>query len=488
MCSQKVALVVLFFAVNIIFADCQVLPQNRFVPCPPTNVSLLEGAEEFFNVKSFVLEHLTMTYPASLSPDPVAQAKSRANYEQLLRTRECAWFSVPLSYLNDGVTNVQDSACSGPYCYINITLYRFPWESRRTFLTQPANFNPPNVSNYPFDNLSARRRPLEGQMMLIEDGPGRDATDMQSMLIDQFGLVYEPLDFYLPNMRGCASTMDNNRNVSVNVPSQTTVSCSSSVSLFDFTPDHLQPCIQEANLKYGRWMSGITTRQYANDLLFVLDSNPLPAPATRRLVYGRGYGATVADEMQTILNCNSRRLRKSLSCPWWSGGGAGSSCGNNYFIVRPDFQLHAFVFDGGHDFERSDTKQLFQGVNLVGHLALQSCPSSTCRQLFGKEGYQAALDAFYLMNQGWCPQAIEAGFSQDRLVTIASLFSIYGFNPKFSVMASGSLPALNAVVFRYMRCLPEDVQFLSSVSRANLVFEGEVNPPRPCCISLNSKP
>jgi hypothetical protein len=112
-------------------------------------------------------------------------------------------------------------------------------------------------------------------------------------------------------------------------------------------------------------------------------------------------------------------------------------------------------------------------VNLVGHLALQTCPDSTCRSLFGKDGYQAALDAFYMMNQGWCPQAIEAGFSRDRLVTIASLFSVYGFNPKFSVMASGSLPALNAVVFRYLRCLPQDIQFLNSTSKAALVFEGE---------------
>jgi hypothetical protein len=53
---------------------------------------------------------------------------------------------------------------------------------------------------------------------------------------------------------------------------------------------------------YGNWMAGMTTRHYANDLLSVLDSNPPPAPSSRRLVYGRGYGASVADEMQTILN------------------------------------------------------------------------------------------------------------------------------------------------------------------------------------------
>jgi hypothetical protein len=55
------------------------------------------------------------------------------------------------------------------------------------------------------------------------------------------------------------------------------------------------PCIQEANLKYGRWMSGITTRHYANDLLSVLDKNPVPANASRRLVFGRGYGASLFD-------------------------------------------------------------------------------------------------------------------------------------------------------------------------------------------------
>jgi hypothetical protein len=83
--------------------------------------------------------------------------------------------------------------------------------------------------------------------------------------------------------------MDFSRNVTGHFPFQTDISCSSSVSqrpFPDFSPDRLMPCIPEANLKFGRWMSGMTTRHYANDLLSVFDSNPVPAPGTRRLVYG----------------------------------------------------------------------------------------------------------------------------------------------------------------------------------------------------------
>jgi hypothetical protein len=313
-------------------------------------------------------------------------------------------------------------------------------------------------------------------MMLIEDGPGRDATDMQSMLIDQFGLVYEPLDFYIPNMRGCASMMDALRNVIGNIPSQTSISCSSSVAQRpypDFNPDHLQPCIQEAIMKHGDWLSGISTRHYANDLLFILDSVPLSAPNLRRLVYGRGYGAVVADEMQTILNCNSMQQRQPLGCSWWNGPQAQASCGNSYFIPRAGFQLDAVLFDGAHDFEKSDVKQLFQGVNLVGHMTLRSCPSSICNTLFGKDGYQAVLDSFQLMNRGWCPLAIEAGFSRSRLIELASLFSFMGYSPKNSVMASASFPALVAVAFRYIRCQPQDILFLSSVASGKTYFDGE---------------
>jgi hypothetical protein len=189
--------------------------------------------------------------------------------------------------------------------------------------------------------------------------------------------------------------------------------------------------------------------------------------------YGRGYGASVADEMQTILNCNTRR--QSLACPWWQGNQA--SCSNSYFIPKSTgFKLDALVFDGGHDFEKSDAKQLFQGVNLVGHLALQGCPISTCRNLFRKDAYQATLDAFYLMNQGWCPAAVEAGFGRDKFILMASLFSTMNYNPKTSVMASGALPALVAIVFRYIRCQPEDVLFLASVASTRPFFQEEFEP------------
>jgi hypothetical protein len=463
---------VLLVAACAVGAVGQDVPPNTWVSCPPSDASLWEGATDFLSNSSFVLEHLMMTNPPSLSRDPSFLAKSRANYEELLKKRQCAWFSVPLTYLNNGSHNVADSSCTDQFCYLNITVYRFLWEDRKAFLTRNDSFNPPHA--YPFGPVYAKERPVDGQMMLIEDGPGRDATNMQSMLIDQFGLVYEPLDFYIPNMRGCASVMDVRRSVNGSVPSQTSVSCSSSVSKYDFSPDHLMPCIQEANLKFGRWMAGMSTRHYANDLLSVLDS--ITQPATRRLVYGRGYGATVADEMQTILNCHSVKLKKGVKCPWWSGRDGTPSCGNSYFIPSTGFEVDAFVFDGAHDFEKTDVKQLFQGVNLVGHLALQGC--STCSSLFGKEGYQATLDAFYLMNNGWCPQALETrgsvtGFSQRNFTDLASLFSAIGYSPKSSVMASASLPALIAVVFRYIRCLPEDVEFLHSVASAPFQFDGE---------------
>ena len=192
---------------------------------------------------------------------------------------------------------------------------------------------------------------------------------------------------------------------------------------------------------YGNWMAGMTTRHYANDLLSVLDSNPPPAPSPRRLVYGRGYGASVADEMQTILNCNSRSSR--ASCPWWqdSFSNAVSSCGTSYFIPSSaGFQLDAFVFDGAHDFEKTDAKQLYQAGHALPSVyfcnILSGCqlgrphrasklpqlrlpptfrqgrvsdalPSLHSRNTFPR--YKAVLDAFSLMNQGWCPRAIEAG-------------------------------------------------------------------------------
>jgi hypothetical protein len=94
----------------------------------------------------------------------------------------------------------------------------------------------------------------------------------------------------------------------------------------------------------------------------------------------------------------------------------------------------------------------------------------------GANSYQATLDAFSLMNQGWCPKAIEAGFGRDRLILMASLFSAMNYNPKSSLMASGALPALVASVFRFIRCLPDDVLFLTSIARTNPFFDEEFEP------------
>ncbi len=87
---------------------------------------------------------------------------------------------------------------------------------------------------------------------------------------------------------------------------------------------------------------------------------------------------------------------------------------------------------------------------------------------------------------GWCPDALRcttspflsaisgitpfrAGFNETRLVSIASLISRIGSQPKFSSMASAALPALNAIIFRYIRCAADDVPFLASVAKAPLI-------------------
>ena len=62
-------------------------------------------------------------------------------------------------------------------------------------------------------------------MFLIDDGPGLDSVAMQSSLIDQFGLVYEPYDFYITNMRGVSSSMDTGRSNLDEVPATTVVDC-----------------------------------------------------------------------------------------------------------------------------------------------------------------------------------------------------------------------------------------------------------------------
>ena len=198
-------------------AACQQVPPNTWVSCPPADATLLEGARELFSNTSFIPEHLNMTTPPAFSTLPAALAKSRANYEQLLRSRECAWYdrtpnictallyysdvanrySVPLTYVNEGGSNVPDAQCSGTFCSLNITVYRFLWAARREFLTQPDAFNPPKsyqphpkhetkfpnhfdgANRYPFGRVASSERAFQGQMLLIADGPGQDAADMQ---------------------------------------------------------------------------------------------------------------------------------------------------------------------------------------------------------------------------------------------------------------------------------------------------------------------
>ena len=45
----------------------------------------------------------------------------------------------------------------------------------------------------------------------------------------QFGLVYEPYDFYIVNMRGVASSMDGGRGNLAEVPAMTVVDCNVNV-------------------------------------------------------------------------------------------------------------------------------------------------------------------------------------------------------------------------------------------------------------------
>jgi hypothetical protein len=215
--SIRACLFAAVVAACAISAACQQVPVNTWVPCPPADVTLLEGARELFSNVSFIPEHLNMTTPPAFSTLPAVLAKSRANYEQLLRSRECAWYdrtpnictlisyyfdcanrySVPLTYVNEGGSNVPDAQCSGAFCSLNITVYRFSWARRRDFLTQPDAFNPPKsyqphpkhetkflyqfngAKRYPFGRSASSQRVFEGQMLLIADGPGQDAADMQ---------------------------------------------------------------------------------------------------------------------------------------------------------------------------------------------------------------------------------------------------------------------------------------------------------------------
>jgi hypothetical protein len=419
-----------------------------------------------------------MTSPPSFSNNPLIIEKSRLNYISLLETRECAWFRVPMNYANVNGSTAGDPSCSGAYCFLNITVYRFSWQKRRFILASDAAFNPPNHSSYPFNAAQVRSREVGGQMFLIDDGPGLDSVAMQSSLIDQFGLVYEPYDFYITNMRGVGSSMDAGRSNLHEVPATTVVDCTTVA--FDWRAsiaNALPRCVAETNTKFGQWMTGISTRGYANDVISVaLSLDPVPvAPATpRRLLYGRGYGGLVAEEIQTIMNCNTiyQGKRASLSCSWMNRGRNTAAqepyCGSSFFIVKDTtLTFDAHIMDGVRDFDRREPALWYQATNYVGHQAFSSC--RTCSKLFEKDPYRAALDAVSLLRLGWCPDALRANFTETRLVSIASLISRIGSQPKFSSMASAALPALNAIIFRYLRCAPEDIPFLKSVAEAPLI-------------------
>ncbi len=85
---------------------------------------------------------------------------------------------------------------------------------------------------------------------------------------------------------------------------------------------------------------------------------------------------------------------------------------------------------------------------------------------YNNDPYLAARDALALLKSGWCSEAIYAGFSRDILIQAASAFSYIGSTPAYSSMASATLPFLNAIIFRYVRCNAEDVKFLAAAANS----------------------
>jgi hypothetical protein len=384
-----------------------------------------------------------------------------------------------MNYANVGGNTIGDPSCIGTSCHLNITVYRFAWQTRKLLIASDENFNPPNRSSYPFNAAQVRSRAAGGQMFLIDDGPGLDSVAMQSSLIDQFGLVYEPYDFYITNMRGVSSSMDTGRSNLDEVPATTVVDCATVPFNWRASIANALPrCVTEINSKFGQWMTGISTRNYANDIISIaLSLSPTPpSSASRRLLYGRGYGGLVAEEIQTIMNCNTinNGNRASLPCSWMNRGRSSAAdepfCGSTFYIVKdPNLTFDAHILDGVRDFDRREPALWYQATNYVGHQSFSSCPKTECFNLFANDPYRAALDAISLLRMGWCPDALRANFTENRLVAIASLISRIGSQPKFSTMASAALPALNAVIYRYMRCAPGDVPFLKSVAEAPLI-------------------
>ena len=63
----------------------------------------------------------------------------------------------------------------------------------------------------------------------------------------QFGLVYEPYDFYIVNMRGVASSMDGGRGNLAEVPAMTVIDCSLNVRS---NINGLPRCVADTNYKW----------------------------------------------------------------------------------------------------------------------------------------------------------------------------------------------------------------------------------------------
>ncbi len=281
-------------------------------------------------------------------------------------------------------------------------------------------------------------------------------------------------------MRGVGSRMDSDREATT--PRSTSISCPTFGGRGLFNINNLVDCITEAGTLHGQWTSGISTRGYANDILKIVLAHEVQAYpstfATKRLVYGRGYGGQVVNDLQHIVNCNylaasDGRNRRQLRCSYANSffGGLPSYCSspstpNTYRRLPPSFSFTSYIIDGSRDLDKSDSSMWIQATNLVAHSALQTCPSSKCRQLYNNDPYLAARDALSLLKSGWCSEAIYAGFSRDILIQAASAFSYIGSTPAYSSMASATLPFLNAIIFRYVRCSAEDVKFLGAVANS----------------------
>jgi hypothetical protein len=220
-------------------------------------------------------------------------------------------------------------------------------------------------------------------------------TPTPSLLLPPISL--QPYDFIIPVMRGVGSRMDSERDSTT--PRSTSISCPTFGGRGLFNINNLVDCITEAGTLYGQWTSGISTRGYANDILKIALAHEArsypPTFVPKRLVYGRGYGGQVVNDLQHIVNCNylaaaDGRTRRQLRCAYansFFGGGLPSYCSspstpNTYRRLPPSFTFTSYIIDGSRDLDKSDSSMWIQATNLVAHSALQTCPSSKCRQLY----------------------------------------------------------------------------------------------------------